>query len=76
MKDKIDIMKVKQFAEENWCKDEKEQFYVDNVEFAVTNPWIDHSGRFALSDSEAVAEWGLELVIEFCIGAMERIEKN
>lgn len=70
---KIDVVKVKQFAEENFCKDEKEQFYVDDVEFAVTNPWMDRSGRFELSDIEAVAEWGLDLVVEFCIGAMERM---
>ena len=68
------LKEIKKFAEENFCKDEKEQFYVDDPEFAVTNPWMDHTGRFELNDKEAVEEWGLELIVNFCIGAMERME--
>lgn len=59
------LKKVKDFAEDNWCKDEAEQIYADDEEFAVANPWIDHSGRFTLDDAGAVKEWGLDVVIDF-----------
>ena len=67
------LEKIKRFAEENFCKDEKDQIYADDVEFAVTNPWMDHTGRFELTDEETVKEWGLEVVVEFCIKAWEAI---
>lgn len=72
MKEKLE--KIKEFAYENWNKEEKDQFFVDDEEFALVNPWMDHSGRFDLTDEEAVAEWGLDEVLEFCIGALEIIE--
>ena len=68
------LNKVKEFAEENFCKDEKEQFYVDDPEFAVSNPWYDHSGRFYLNDEEAVREWGLPVVLNYCAGALQIIQ--
>ena len=67
------IEKIKRFAEDNFCKPESEQIYADDPEFAVTNPWMDHTGRFELTDEEAVKEWGLDVVVEFCIKAWEVI---
>lgn len=65
MKDKLNA--IKKFADENWCKPYEEQFYIDDEEFALANPWIDHSGRFSLTDEEAVREWGLDEVLDYCI---------
>ena len=67
------LKQIKKFAEENWCKDEKDAIYADHEEFAVTNPWMDHSGRFSLDDVAAVKEWGLDVVLDFCEKAKERI---
>ena len=67
------LQKIRDFAEENWCKDEAEQIYADDEEFAVSNPWMDHSGRFPLDDIGAVKEWGLDVVIDFCEKAKEFI---
>lgn len=67
------IEKIKAFGEENFCKDEKDQIYAEDAEFAVTNPWMDHTGRFELTDEEAVREWGLEVVVEFCIKAWKEM---
>ena len=61
---------IKQFADENFCADNP-TVIADDSEFAVTNPWMDHSGRFPLNDVGAVEEWGLEVVIDFIIKAME-----
>lgn len=70
---RVNLNAIKNFAEENFNKDEHEQFFVEDPEFAVTNPWMDHTGRFELTDEEAVKEWGLELIVDFCIGAIERL---
>lgn len=74
MKEKLKA--IKEFAEENFCREDGRQFYVDDEEFALVNPWIDHSGRFELTDEEAVREWGLDEVLEFCIGALGIIERR
>jgi len=72
---KTTLEKIKEFAEENWSLPENEQFYVDDEEFAVSNPWIDHTGRFPLDDAGAVKEWGLDVVTEFCEKAKEKIKE-
>lgn len=66
------LQKIKDFAEENFCK-EYTDIYGDDDEFAVTNPWMDHSGRFTLDDVGAVKEWGLEVVLDFCEKAKEKL---
>ena len=69
------LKKIKKFAVDNWCsEDELNQVYSTDGEVAVTNPWIDHSGRFSLTDTEAVDEWGLDVVIDFCEKAIERMK--
>ena len=71
-----DLEKIKKFAEENWDLPEAEQLTVEDPEFDVSNPWIDRSGRFPLDDAGAVREWGLPLVIEFCLKALEKINEK
>jgi len=66
---------IKAFADENFCADNPAVF-ADDGEFAVTNPWIDHSGRFSLDDEEAVREWGLDVVVDFIIQAIEVINRK
>ena len=67
---------VREFAEINWGKDEVDQIYGDDEEFAVSNPWMDHSGRFELDDIGAVKEWGLDVVMDFCEKAIKEINKE
>lgn len=71
-----ELKKVKDFAEINWCREESEQLYVDDPEFAVSNPWMDHSGRFELTDEGAVKEWGLDVVVSFIEKAKEEMIAN
>lgn len=52
------LEKVKEFAEKNFSRPESEQLSVETELFNVTNPWIDSSGRFPLTDEQAVKEWG------------------
>ena len=73
---KVTLKEIKEFAEENWCKEEKDQIYAEDPEFNVTNPWIDRSGRFPLDDEGAVKEWGLNTVLEFCEKATKEILKK
>ena len=68
------LKRIKEFAEHNFCS--ANGIYADNDEFAVTNPWMDHSGRFALSDEEAIKEWGLCTVMQFCEKAQEEMKKS
>lgn len=67
---------VREFAEINWGKDEADQIYGDDEEFAVSNPWMDHSGRFELDDIGAVKECGLDVVMDFCEKAIKEINKE
>ena len=63
------LNEIKNFAEDNWLKDEDDPTKVvgNHENVAVTNPWIDSSGRFPLAnDAAAVKEWGLATVIDFC----------
>ena len=70
------LEKIKKFAEDNWDNDGEGGVSVTDGEFDVTNPWIDHSGRFSLSDEQAVKEWGLDLVMEFCQKALAKLEEK
>lgn len=74
---KDDIQRVKDFADINFCKDEDDPTRIfaddDEEEFAVTNPWLDCSGRFPLNDVQAVEEWGLPIVVSFIIKALKII---
>ena len=66
--------KVREFADENFALDEKFcPSSVSDGEFAVTDIWYDHSGRWCLDDAAAVKEWGLEVVIPFYSMALRNI---
>lgn len=68
------LEQIKKFAAENFGREDAE-IYADDEEFAVTNPWMDHSGRFPLSDEEAVKEWGLATVLQFCDRAIKYVNQ-
>lgn len=68
------LEEVKAFAEKNFSLPEAKQLSVETELFSVTNPWIDSSGRFPLTDEQAVKEWGLEAVIKFYEAAKEAVE--
>ena len=69
---------IKRFAEINFCKDEDDpdRIFGDDEEFAVTNPWMDCSGRFELDDVGAVTEWGLVTVLDFIEKAKEKLNET
>lgn len=76
---KDDVLKeIKDFAEKNWMLDEDDpnRIIADDDEFAVTNPWMDSSGRFPLTDEGAVKEWGLATVLDFCFKAKEKLSES
>ena len=67
---KEELKKIREFAEKNFSADENMQLAVDvttpeGEPVALTNPWIDRSGRFPLTDAQAVHEWGLHNVVTF-----------
>ena len=66
----------KEFAHWNFDRDSSVQITSDkDEEFAVSDPWMDHSGRFELRDADAIATWGLEVIVDFCIKAQKAIER-
>lgn len=77
---------VKEFAEYNFNLPDEEQVTVETEFVNLSNPWMDQSGRFELTDYEAVKEWGLPAVVAFYEKAMssrqmvkwiaERMEMN
>ena len=69
----IDLDAVKRFAETNFADESDSYFAVPAKGYDVTNPWMDMSARFELSDAGAVKEWGLETVIKFVLGATKLI---
>ena len=62
------VEEAKEFGELNFSMPNYSQLTVDceRYDVAVSNPWIDQSGRFPLTDEEAVREWGLDVVVDFC----------
>ena len=67
------IERVKEFAEKNFSLPENKQVFVETELCNLTNPWIDQSARFPLTDEQAVKEWGLGAVINFYELAVEAI---
>ena len=75
----IELEAVKEFAEKQW-EDfeniEKENRPYVSFEYQgmdITNPWIDESGRFPLSDADAISEYGLINIKKFCTEALGKI---
>ena len=70
------LKEIKRFAHNNYDLDESDpnRIIADNDDIAVANPWLDCSGRFYLTDVEAVKEWGLVTIIDFCEKAMKAMK--
>ena len=62
----MDLTEIKTFAERNFALPENKRFTIEVDGIALANPWMDKSGRFELSDRDAVEEWGMEAVLKFC----------
>ncbi len=62
-----DVKEIKDFAYRNMGDDIPEEKRVSIIAngINVTNPWLDESARFALSDEEARKTWGSENVEAF-----------
>ena len=70
------IKKVKAIAEKNFI-DSSEVGDEGMISFEfngmnIINPWYDDSGRFELSDEEAIKLYGLENVLNFIINTLRR----
>lgn len=73
------LSEIKQLAYDEWSKgNENPQLYVEDDLYgmALTNPWMDSSSRFELTDADALEEWGMESVFEFCTKAKEVINED
>ncbi len=74
LQDKLGYTKeVKEFAELQFYAgvlgdvDDEGIFPFSEVQgVSVCNPWMDASGRFRLTDEEAVEEWGFEFLKAWC----------
>jgi len=71
-----EIAKVKAIAEKNFI-DSSEIGDEGMVSFefngmCIINPWMDESGRFDLTDEEAIKTYGLENVLNFIINTLRR----
>ena len=65
------LQKIREFAEKQFEVADGDSFglvtvYDQEHDIDICNPWIDSSFRFPLTDDEAVKEYGLDVVMEFC----------
>ena len=72
---KNEIEKAKEIAERNLFEsaeigDEGMAYFMFN-EVRIVNPWVDETGRFDLTDAEAVKTYGLENVMNFIIDVLK-----
>ncbi len=67
------LNKIKEFAYINMDAENAKTttVYFDHNGMAITNPWIDESARFPLSDIQAVETYGLANVMDFCEKAID-----
>lgn len=81
----ITISEIKNFAEYQFCDmdDGDEPVYIDSEflpeelqEYAVINPWVDDTGRFALSDDEAAKLYTKEGLQSFIRKAMDYLKAH
>ena len=72
---RLEILKAKEFAERNfeesaWAGSEGMTAFEFNG-ITIVNPWIDETGRFDLTDKEAIERYGLENVLNFIINILK-----
>lgn len=72
---------IKKFADEQFIRAHETDWdggyisvHSDDHLMNVINPWIDASARFELNDQEAIDEWGLDLVNEFCESVLDYLK--
>lgn len=63
---------VKRFAVDNPTESE---IGFDHKGTWIVNPWYDPSGRYYLTDEEAVAEYGFENILKFISDAEKEMER-
>ena len=66
----MDIKKIREFSEDQWIRYNKTGNNDDMIGFEynytfIINPFIDESGRFELSDEEAIKHYGVENIKKF-----------
>lgn len=62
-----DLLKaIKEFAYLNYDTNRNPLVSFEYNGMSITNPWIDESARFPLTDAQAVETYGLTNVIDFC----------
>ena len=73
-----DIAKVKEIAERNFIESaeigDKEMVSFEFKGMNIIDPWIDDSGRFDLTDEQAIELYGLENVLGFITETLEKEE--
>lgn len=73
---KKEIEKVKKIAHKNFNKaigigDGLPYFIFNDVR--IVNPWMDETGRFDLTDAEAIKTYGLENVLNFIVDVLKEV---
>ena len=59
----------------------KEGIYLINVpdpsgEIDILTPWMDETGRYELTNAEALAHWGEEVFTDFCEKALAYLDDD
>ena len=70
------LQRIKEYARINQQLTEEYMIVAEHPYMAVSNPWIDESGRFELKNIEAVKEWGLVTVLDFCEKVKDKLENE
>ena len=58
---------VKTFADWQWCVLDCPVVSFEHNDIAISNPWVDESARFPLSDREASETYGATNLLQFII---------
>lgn len=74
---KITLDDIKAFAE--WQTDIQTVFGVSLISFdyfgiAITNPWVDCTGRFELPNKDAISEYGVKNYTKFIKDVVDKIK--
>ena len=70
------LQRIKEYTRINQQLTEEYMIVAEHPYMAVSNPWIDESGRFELKNLEAVKEWGLVTVLDFCEKVKDKLENE
>ena len=71
----MDHEEVKVFAGKQFLSgDDTVSFEYKGI--SINNPWYDETGRFELTDEQAIAKYGMENIRKFCKKAEAHIAKQ